>query len=149
MGRWTSVYLRQMDTASGALRLAHHLFHLARKTSTEHGLISCNVIGHISEAVGAGISDTKPCFGKKKQHWETFSGRKKLLHIYLYFHILFTYLFVIIIIIIIIYIWNKKGRLSKDGGRECWRNVTLFCLFFFNPFNYIIINSSQWYSQSH
>lgn len=31
---WTSVYLRQMDRASGPLHLARHLFHLARKTST-------------------------------------------------------------------------------------------------------------------
>lgn len=53
-----------MDRASGPLRLAHHLFHLAWKTS--NGLLWCNVIGHKSEAVGGGISDSKPSKVYKK-----------------------------------------------------------------------------------
>lgn len=86
------MYLRQMDIASGALRLAHHLFHLARKTSTEHGLISCNVIGHISEAVGAGISDTKPCFGKNNTRRHFQGGKSYYIFIYTFIYFLHIYL---------------------------------------------------------
>lgn len=126
------MYLRQMDTASGPLCLAYHLFHLAGKTSTEDGLISCNVIGYNSEPVGAEFGDTKPpSIDQEKQHWETFSGRKKLLHIYLYFHILFTYLFVIIIIRRIIIICIRSREEMETGWIKGMLKECHFLLLFF------------------
>jgi len=64
-----------MDRASGPLRLARHLFHLASKTSTEYGLMSCNVIGYSSEAVEVEISDTN----QQRTTQTDISGRKKSL----------------------------------------------------------------------
>lgn len=117
-----------MDRVSRPLSLADHLFHLAWKTSS--GLVSSNVIGYSSEPVGAWNQWYKPqSLDEKKQHWETFSGRKKslfLLHIYLYFHILFTYLFVIITTCI----WSR-GAMEQEMGEEGMLKECHFLLFFF------------------